>query len=107
MSEFPNSGIMNPNKYKRPGTKMPDFNGKATVTCKHCQQETEFELAAWNRGARFTTIAFTEKSVAEKRKADYAAKKAGLPTAAEQTTNEAADEAAQQSDESKPGEVPF
>lgn len=87
MSEYPNSGILNPNKYKRPGTKMPDFNGKAAVTCVHCKGETVFELAAWNRNGRFTTIAFTEKSVADAKRAAYAAKKAGLPVAGEQQEN--------------------
>ena len=93
MSEYANSGIINPNKYKRPGTKMPDFNGKAKTTCKHCQCETEFEIAAWDKG-RYTTIAFTEKSVAEAKKAAYAAKKAGLPTAETASADAEADAAA-------------
>ena len=80
MSEYPNSGIMNPSKYKKPGTKMPDFNGTCAVTCVHCKGQTVFELAAWNRG-KFTTIAFTEKTEAEAKKAAYKARKAGLPVA--------------------------
>jgi hypothetical protein len=78
MSDYPNSGILNPNKWKKPGTKQPDMNGKAAVNCKHCQKETEFELAAWSRG-NFTTLTFTEKSVAEAKRAAAKAAKAGLP----------------------------
>jgi hypothetical protein len=78
MSDYPNSGILNPNKYKRPGTKQPDMNGKAAVNCKHCQKETEFELAAWSRG-NFTTLTFTEKTIAEAKRAAAKAAKAGLP----------------------------
>jgi hypothetical protein len=107
MSEFPNSGIMNPNKYKRPGTKMPDYNGSCSVTCVHCKGETHFELAAWNRG-KFTTIAFTEKSEANAKKAAYKARKAGLPVeGAEENQNgthatDATDEPVQEM-----GQVPF
>ncbi len=93
MSEYANSGIINPNKYKRPGTRMPDFNGKAKTTCVHCKCETEFEVAAWDKG-RYTTLAFTEKSAAAAKKAAAAAQRAGLPTAAEQASNQAADDAA-------------
>lgn len=92
---------MNPNKYKRPGTNMPDFNGKAKMTCVHCQQMTEFVFAAWDKG-RYTTLAFTEKSAAEAKKAAAAARKAGLPVPGEsQQPDESAD------GEPKPGEVPF
>ena len=60
MAEYPNSGVLNANKWKREGTKQPDQTGKAVVTCKHCQKETAFEIAAWIRGG-YTTLMFTEK----------------------------------------------
>lgn len=78
MTEYPNSGILNANRYKRAGSKQPDLNGKAVMTCVHCQQETEFEMAAWHRG-KFTTVAFTEKAEAERKRAAAKAKRAGIP----------------------------
>ena len=87
---------------------MPDFNGKAKTTCVHCNCETEFEVAAWNNG-RYTTIAFTEKSVAEAKKAAAAAKRAGLPPPGEQPTTESRDAATdgEPDDNLKPGDVPY
>jgi hypothetical protein len=86
VSEYPNSGVLNPNKFFREGSKMPTHNGRGKVTCKHCQCETEFEIAAWRRnGGKLITLAFTEKELAEKKRADAKAKKAALERGEEPT----------------------
>lgn len=104
MSEFKNSGVMNPNKYKRPGTKQPDYKGTAKTTCVHCQRETEFVLAAWVRGV-YTTFLFKEKAQAEQERAAYARKKAGLPE--EPAVTEGAAETTETGEQSPYGNVPF
>ena len=85
MSEYPNSGILNPNKFFREGSKMPTHNGKGELTCKHCHQVTAFEIAAWRRnGGKLITLSFTEKELAEKKRAEAKARKAGLATESSQ-----------------------
>lgn len=103
VSDYPNSGILNPNKYHRDGSKMPTHNGNGQLTCKHCQQVTAFEIAMWNRG-RFLTMAFTEKELSEKKRAEAKARKAGLATA-DEAANQA--EMPVDSGETKTGEVLF
>jgi len=83
MSEYPNSGILNRNKYKKAGSNAPDATGKCVSTCKHCKQETEFEIAGWIRemsGRKFTTLRFTERGEAEAKRTAARAAKSGLPT---------------------------
>ena len=81
MSDYPNSGILSRNKYKKAGSKMPDAKGQCTVTCKHCQKETEFEIAGWIKEGRtrFTALKFSEKGEAGARRAKAKAEKSGLP----------------------------
>lgn len=74
----PNSGIVNPNKYARAGSRAPHYNGRGELTCKHCGEATQFEIAIWDRRT-LMTMAFTEKSLAEQRRAEAKARKAGLP----------------------------
>ena len=81
MSDYPNSGILNRNKFKRTGSKAPDATGQGIITCK-CGHETEFQIAGWmhdKNGKKFTALRFEEKGAAEKRKAEAIAKKSGLP----------------------------
>ena len=82
MAEYPNSAILNANKYKKAGTKQPDLKGTAATTCVHCEKETEFELAGW-KSEKFITLKFTEKSEAERKRNEAKAKRAGLPTESE------------------------
>lgn len=81
MSDYPNSGILFPNRYKRAGTKSPDRNGTLKATCVHCQKETDYEALEWDhkRNKPFVTIKLTEKSEAERKRAEYKARQSGLP----------------------------
>ena len=81
MSDYPNSGILFTNQYKRSGSKAPDVNGNCRFTCPHCQAESEHEIAGWIREGRkqFTALKFTEKTEAERKKMEAKAKKSGLP----------------------------
>lgn len=97
VSEYPNSGLLNPNKFWREGSKMPTHNGRGRVKhivkvkCQHCEAEheaeveIEFEIAAWRRnGGKLITLAFTEKELAEKKRADAKAKRAAAERGEEQ-----------------------
>lgn len=80
MSEYPNSGIIRKNDYKKAGSKAPDATGNAKVTCPKCLEETEFVIAAWireGRKGRFTTLKFTDKAEDDRRKAEARAKREG------------------------------
>ena len=75
-----NSGTLSKNGYKREGSKQPDAQGSATLTCPHCQQSESWIIAGWLRqggSGRFTSMLFKTKATAEREKADYLAKKHG------------------------------
>lgn len=97
----PNSGILNVNKWKKPGSKQPDLNGRVMTVCVHCQKTTEFAIAAWDRG-RFTTLALTEKAEADRKKAEWKAKRRQAAGG-----DEAEPEREQAAEQPQEGEVPF
>lgn len=66
-----NSGALFRNDRKEKDN-HPDHKGSAEIICPHCGKKSEWWLAAWvrtakNSGARFFSIAFTDKAAQEQK----------------------------------------
>lgn len=49
MSKYPNSGTLGKNDRRREGKNDPNSNGKADITCPHCNTETAYWLSGWTK----------------------------------------------------------
>lgn len=71
-NKYPNSGTLSRNTRKQAGTKQPDADGRASITCPHCNTQTEWVIAGWLRDGpkgRFSSLAFKTKEQADKERA--------------------------------------
>jgi hypothetical protein len=86
MSDYPNSGSIRRNQFKKEGSKQPDGRGSCHITCPACLEESTFEISAWfrtgNNGAKFTNLKFTSEAEAAERKRAREEAKSGKPAPA-------------------------
>jgi hypothetical protein len=80
MGDYPNSGIMSRNHRKATGSKQPDYTGRAEVG------GVNYLVSAWegngNRGPNIR-FKFESEADANRRKADYLAKRNGVAAPAQ------------------------
>lgn len=68
--DYPDSGILFANDRKGDNPRAPDRKGTGEVTCPHCQNRIELDLAGWVREGKrgpFLSLKLKPKTSSERR----------------------------------------